>query len=420
MRRIRVGSRRLRNDWSAPGGRRGACRSDMELVGIADLAPTLSIRALAENDMIGANNVEYKLYLVDGADQARPSTRRAFRWPARFEELIQERGHHARQPRPAESAQRTRQLYEKHGREGDLPGRREELRRGRVFPRLCKLRKGPGQELSEADQLQHHRPDPHRGLRWTGRSALRRSPLPSSAAWPIPGDYHRGLTNALQMDKAPTPSGGGPDDHHAARRRDRHSGTYARDPRAYHHRAGDGEGRKEDHQGRCAGGIPGASAHPRGHHRRRASRATPSLFKYARDLGNRARRHVRDRRCGRNPSSNPATTSCTRSIFRRNPSPSRRRIDGIRAAMRHADRPARRARQATNRIPRHRPASKTGDAVQEGSVRFGIHTLDDFDVRGKTVLCRVDINQPVDRAADDSEEYTTRIAGLRAHRAGAF
>ncbi|MBR2281490.1 MAG: phosphoglycerate kinase [Spirochaetales bacterium] len=32
-------------------------------------------------------------------------------------------------------------------------------------------------------------------------------------------------------------------------------------------------------------------------------------------------------------------------------------------------------------------------------MRFGIRTLDDFgDIRGKTVLCRIDINQPVDRA----------------------
>jgi phosphoglycerate kinase len=30
-------------------------------------------------------------------------------------------------------------------------------------------------------------------------------------------------------------------------------------------------------------------------------------------------------------------------------------------------------------------------------MRFGINTLDAFDVKGKTVLCRVDINQPVDR-----------------------
>ena len=33
-------------------------------------------------------------------------------------------------------------------------------------------------------------------------------------------------------------------------------------------------------------------------------------------------------------------------------------------------------------------------------MRFGIHTLDEFDVKGKTVLCRVDMNQPVDRATD--------------------
>lgn len=32
-------------------------------------------------------------------------------------------------------------------------------------------------------------------------------------------------------------------------------------------------------------------------------------------------------------------------------------------------------------------------------MRFGIKTLDEFDVKGKTVLCRVDINQPVDRAS---------------------
>lgn len=31
-------------------------------------------------------------------------------------------------------------------------------------------------------------------------------------------------------------------------------------------------------------------------------------------------------------------------------------------------------------------------------MRFGIRTLDDLEVRGKTVLCRIDINQPVDRA----------------------
>ncbi len=33
-------------------------------------------------------------------------------------------------------------------------------------------------------------------------------------------------------------------------------------------------------------------------------------------------------------------------------------------------------------------------------MRFGIHTLDEYNLAGKTVLCRVDMNQPVDRATD--------------------
>lgn len=33
-------------------------------------------------------------------------------------------------------------------------------------------------------------------------------------------------------------------------------------------------------------------------------------------------------------------------------------------------------------------------------MKFGIYSLDDYNVEGKTVLCRVDMNQPVDRATD--------------------
>lgn len=41
-------------------------------------------------------------------------------------------------------------------------------------------------------------------------------------------------------------------------------------------------------------------------------------------------------------------------------------------------------------------------------MRFGIHTIDEFDVAGKVVLCRVDINQPVDRKTGELKS-TTRI-----------
>jgi len=42
-------------------------------------------------------------------------------------------------------------------------------------------------------------------------------------------------------------------------------------------------------------------------------------------------------------------------------------------------------------------------------MRFGINTLDEFDFGGKTVLCRVDMNQPVDKATDTLKS-TQRIA----------
>ncbi len=39
-------------------------------------------------------------------------------------------------------------------------------------------------------------------------------------------------------------------------------------------------------------------------------------------------------------------------------------------------------------------------------MRFGIHTIDEFEVEGKTVLCRVDINQPVDRKNNTLKDIT--------------
>ncbi len=43
-------------------------------------------------------------------------------------------------------------------------------------------------------------------------------------------------------------------------------------------------------------------------------------------------------------------------------------------------------------------------------MKFGIKTIDDFDVKGKTVLLRVDINEPVDKAKNELKDIT-RIKG---------
>ena len=41
-------------------------------------------------------------------------------------------------------------------------------------------------------------------------------------------------------------------------------------------------------------------------------------------------------------------------------------------------------------------------------MRFGINTIDDFELAGKTILCRVDINQPIDWE-NDKVKSTQRI-----------
>ena len=46
-------------------------------------------------------------------------------------------------------------------------------------------------------------------------------------------------------------------------------------------------------------------------------------------------------------------------------------------------------------------------------MKYGIHTLDDFGVDGKVVLCRVDINSPIDPATGGLRD-TTRIQGCAA------
>ncbi len=43
-------------------------------------------------------------------------------------------------------------------------------------------------------------------------------------------------------------------------------------------------------------------------------------------------------------------------------------------------------------------------------MKFGIHTLEDFNVKGKTVLCRVDMNQPVDKATDSLKSIQRIVA----------
>ena len=137
-----------------------ALQEDMELVGIVGHSPSLAIRALAENDMIGVNGVEYKLYLVDM--ELKPKfDELGIPVAGSFEELCG-KVDVMLDASPGGTGAKNKAVYEKLGVKAIF--RREEQRGRRVLPWLCQLRAGPGQAVFEADQLQHHGPDPCGGL----------------------------------------------------------------------------------------------------------------------------------------------------------------------------------------------------------------------------------------------------------------
>lgn len=178
-----------------------AMQEDMELVGIADLAPTLSIRALAENDMIGANNVEYKLYLVDRADR---SAFDALGVPVAgsFEELIQSVDIML-DSAPGGVGARNKVLYEKLGVKAIFQGGEKNSVADVFFHGYANYEKGLGQNYLKLTSCNTT------GLIRTVDALDRAFGIEKVAITIIrrvadPGDYHRGLTNALQMDKAPT------------------------------------------------------------------------------------------------------------------------------------------------------------------------------------------------------------------------
>lgn len=178
-----------------------AMQGDMELVGIADLAPTLAIRALRERDMIGANNVEYRLYLVDGADES-----------AFAEKDIPVAGSFAElcgkvdimlDSSPGGVGAKNKAIYEKLGVKAIFQGGEKNSVADVFFHGYANYEKGLGKDYLKLTSCNTT------GL-IRAVDCLDRSVGVDKVAITIirrvadPGDYHRGLTNALQMEKAPS------------------------------------------------------------------------------------------------------------------------------------------------------------------------------------------------------------------------
>ena len=178
-----------------------AMQGDMELVGIADLAPTLAIQALRENDMIGANGVKYDLYLVGGADE---SAFAAHDIPVAgtFEDLCK-KVDVMLDSSPGGVGAKNKELYEKLGVKAIFQGGEKNSVADVFFHGYANYELGLGADylkltscnttglIRSVDCL-----DREFGIEKVAITIIRRVA--------DPGDYHRGLTNALQMDKAPT------------------------------------------------------------------------------------------------------------------------------------------------------------------------------------------------------------------------
>lgn len=170
-------------------------QGDMELVGVADLAPTLAIRALKEKGM------PYDLYLVNGADKAAFD---ALDIPisGTFEELVG-KVDIMLDAAPGGIGAKNKELYEKMGVKAVFQGGEKNSVADVFFHGYANYENGIAKDylkltscnttglIRSVDCL-----DRAFGIEKVAITIIRRVA--------DPGDYHRGLTNALQIDKAPS------------------------------------------------------------------------------------------------------------------------------------------------------------------------------------------------------------------------
>ena len=179
-----------------------AMQEDMELVGIADLAPTLSLQALRERDMIGANGVKYNLYLVDGAD-GKAFDEKDIPVAGTFEDLCKKVDIMLDSSPGGVGAKNKADYYEKYGVKAIFQGGEKNSVAEVFFHGYANYEKGVGADYLKLTSCNTT------GLIRTVDCLDRMIGIEKVAITIIrrvadPGDYHRGLTNALQMDKAPT------------------------------------------------------------------------------------------------------------------------------------------------------------------------------------------------------------------------
>lgn len=172
-----------------------ALQDDMVLIGVADLAPTLSIRALKEKGM------PYDLYLVDNANK-KQFNELNIPVSGTFDDLIKEVDIML-DSSPGGIGAKNKEKYQKAGIKAIFQGGEKNSVADVFFHGYANYEKGLDADflkltscnttglIRSVDCL-----DRIYGIERVAITIIRRVA--------DPGDYHRGLTNALQVEKAPS------------------------------------------------------------------------------------------------------------------------------------------------------------------------------------------------------------------------
>ena len=171
-----------------------ACQGDMELVGVADIAPTISVLALKHKGM------PYKMFNVDPSNKALEQA--GIPVSGSFDELVQECDIML-DSSPGGIGAKNKELYVKSGTKAVFQGGEKNEVADVFFHGYANYEAGVGADylkltscnttglIRAVDML-----DRAVGLDKVAITIIRRVA--------DPGDYHRGLTNALQVAKAPS------------------------------------------------------------------------------------------------------------------------------------------------------------------------------------------------------------------------
>jgi glyceraldehyde-3-phosphate dehydrogenase (NAD(P)) len=170
-------------------------QQDMELVGVADVAPTLSVQALHEKGM------PYKLYTAL-PEKAHLLTDKGIPVSGTLEDLVQQVDIMLDATSAGVGA-KNKELYQKHAVKAIFQGGEKNSVADVFFHGYANYEKGLGVDylkLTSCNTTGLIRAidciDRSVGVVKTAITIIRRVA--------DPGDYHRGLTNALQIDKAPS------------------------------------------------------------------------------------------------------------------------------------------------------------------------------------------------------------------------